>query len=149
MAAPLSRDVQVRRYPPIELAVGGKSRPASCAVVLGLSGTADFRYGVSDGDLGADGIGINANSIGLNYGEISDSAESAAGLSHQAVAANDRQRVSVTTQDLEVRNLRPHGASRRAARRRGAPTCRNEDSDVSKATTATVGRQPRWIPSND
>ena len=94
-----SEDVRVRGYPQIELDIGGEPRLASFAVGVGSSDTAVFRYGVSDGDLDADGIGIGANSLGLNDGSNFDSAGNAAGPSHEAVAASEGQRVNATSHD--------------------------------------------------
>ena len=52
-----------------------------------------FDYTVQEGDTDTDGIGIGANSLKLNGGGIYDSAGNAAGLSHDAVAADSRQKV--------------------------------------------------------
>ena len=81
-----------RGTPSIAMTVGGTVRRAAYA---GGSGTAAlvFAYTVREGDEDADGVSIEAASIGLNGGAIRDGAGGAARLAHPAVAAEGGHRV--------------------------------------------------------
>ena len=93
--------------PQLELDIGGTPRRAtlrsgatgnSAAPQREFGETAAFQYAVQDGDTDTDGIGIDANSLRLNGGDIRDSAGNAAGLSHEAVTADPTQQVDTSAQ---------------------------------------------------
>lgn len=102
-----SEAVTITGAPQLELDVGGTPRRATlrseatgeaAAPQRAFSSTAVFQYEVADGDTDTDGVGIDANSLRLNGGDIRDSAGNAAGLSHDAVAADPTQQVNTLAQ---------------------------------------------------
>lgn len=102
-----SEAVTIAGAPQLELDVGGTPRRATllsemsgeaAAAQREFSETAAFHYEVADGDTDTDGVGIDANSLRLNGGDIRDSAGNAAGLSHDAVAADPTQRVDTSVE---------------------------------------------------
>ena len=84
----------------LELDVGGTARNASLRPDANpnrrFNNDMVFEYRVQDGDNDPDGIGINANSLRLNGGAISDRAGNASSVSHQPVAASARHRVDTS-----------------------------------------------------
>ena len=77
----------------LELDVGGVARRVTLQSVPEgrFIDSLVFDYTVQEGD--TDGIGIDANSVKLNGGSIYANAGNSAGLSHDAVAADSRQKV--------------------------------------------------------
>ena len=99
------QEVTIDGDPMLELDVGGVVRLALYRPGVAEGESTDervfvdaavFHYAVQDGDLDADGVGISANSLLLNGGHIRDSAGNAAGLSHEAVAADSGQKVDAS-----------------------------------------------------
>lgn len=78
--------------PPITIDIGGGDRTATYAGTAGKSML--FSYTVAGGDSDTDGISIDANSVRLNGGAITDAQGNAATLTHSAVAANAAHKVS-------------------------------------------------------
>ena len=85
----------------LELDVGGAARVARLRPVAErtFGDSLVFDYTVQKGDVDGDGIGISANSLGLNGGDIHDSAGNSAGLNHQAVLADPGHKVATSQQD--------------------------------------------------
>ena len=63
-----------------------------------------FQYQMQEDDTDTDRIGISANSLKLNGGAIYDKAGNAAGLSHNAVAADSSQKVDTSNQSQQALN---------------------------------------------
>ena len=98
VAVGFSEAVRISGAPHLDLDIGGVSRQATRVAGGGSSDTAVFHYSMVDGDIDSDGIGIGANSLRLHSGRIHDGAGNAAGLTHEAVAADEGQRVDTATQ---------------------------------------------------
>ena len=98
VAVGFSETVRISGEPQIRLDIGGVARQAALAGDQGSSDAAVFHYTVVEDDADADGIGIGANSLRPNGGGIHDGAGNAAGLSHEAVAATEGQRVDTSSQ---------------------------------------------------
>ena len=82
--------------PHIELDVGGETRRATLGASQGSTSRIAFEYEVQSGDADHDGVGVSANSLRLNGGEIRDRAGNRADLSYDTVAADPDQRVSTS-----------------------------------------------------
>ena len=93
-----SEEVTVSRAPYIELDIGGESRRATLAASQGTGSRIAFEYEVQSGDADHDGVGISANSLRLNGGDIHDRAGNLAELSFDTVAADPDQRVATSTE---------------------------------------------------
>ena len=87
-----SEDVTVSGVPQLELDFDGAARQADYWRTDGS--VVFFTYRIEVGDIDADGVAVNANKLRLNGGSIRDDAENAADLSHDAVAADPRHKVS-------------------------------------------------------
>ncbi len=87
-------EVTVSGEPHIELDIGGETRRAILAAGQGTGSRIAFEYEVQSGDADPDGVGISANSLRLNGGDIHDRAGNLADLSFDTVAADPAQRVS-------------------------------------------------------
>ena len=87
-----SRPVRVKGLPEIELRVGTEVKPA---LYLGGAGSSEliFAYRVAEGDEDADGVSIEAGSLQLDEGQISDLSGNAALTDHQGLEANYWHRV--------------------------------------------------------
>lgn len=92
VAVTFSEALRIGGSPQLDLDIGGEARTATFAGYDSID-TAIFQYTVAEGDADPDGIGIAANSLRLNDGEIHDGAGNAAGLSHDDVAADGGQQV--------------------------------------------------------
>ena len=87
--------VAVTGSPQLALDVGGTQRPALWTGITN-SRTLTFEYLVGEGDLDANGVGIDANSLSLNGGGINyltSSGGAAAVLTHKAVAEDADHKV--------------------------------------------------------
>ena len=89
-----SEEVTANGLPYIELDVGGETRLAWVAEVQEPGSRIAFQYVVQSGDADDDGVGISANSLYLNGGDIHDRAGNLADLSFDTVAADPDQQVS-------------------------------------------------------
>ena len=87
-----SEDVTVSGVPQLELDFDGAARQADYRRSDGS--VVFFTYRIEVGDVDADGVAVNANKLRLNSGSIRDDAENAADLTHNAVAADSRHKVS-------------------------------------------------------
>ena len=96
VAVAFSEEVTVSGAPHIELDIGGETRRATLAASQGTSSRIAFEYEVQSGDADDDGVGISANSLRLNGGDIHDRAGNLADLSYDTVAADPDQRVSTS-----------------------------------------------------
>ncbi len=81
--------------PKLELDIGGTARQATLRTAA-TGETLVFQYEVQEGDTDTDGVGISANSLRLNGGDIVDRAGNAATLSHEVVAADPDQKVDTS-----------------------------------------------------
>ena len=87
-----SEAVRVTGTPRLGLLVGSNTRQA--AYLSGTdSNTLTFRYTIAAGDSDTNGISINAGSLNLNAGTISDPAGNAANIANPAVVANANSKV--------------------------------------------------------
>ena len=87
-----SRAVEVTGSPELELRVGSVVKPA---LYRSGSGSVElvFTYRVAEGDEDADGVSIEAGSLLLDDGEISDRSGNAALTDHDGLEADPRHRV--------------------------------------------------------
>ncbi len=87
-----SRAVEVTGAPELELRVGSEVKPA---LYQGGSGRSElvFTYRVAEGDEDADGVSIEAGSLLLDEGDISDLSGNAALTDHVGLDADPRHRV--------------------------------------------------------
>ena len=92
-----SEEVTVIGVPYIELDIGGKMGGATLPASQVTGSRLAFEYEVQSGDADGDGVGISANSLRLNGGDIHDRAGNLADLSFDTVAADPDQRVSTAT----------------------------------------------------
>ena len=92
-----SEEVTVIGVPYIELDIGGKIGGATLPASQVTGSRLAFEYEVQSGDADGDGVGISANSLRLNGGDIHDRAGNLADLSFDTVAADPDQRVSTAT----------------------------------------------------
>ena len=106
VAVTFGEEITLTGDPYLELDVGGVASQATLTSEAPRSASASqrgygtkivFQYQVVDGDTDSDGIGISANSLKLNGGGIYDKAGNAAGISHNAVAANANQKVGTSS----------------------------------------------------
>ena len=79
--------ITVTGTPNLALNIGGTTVQAAYASGSGTSALV-FTYTVLAGQTDTDGISIDANSLALNGGTLSDAAGNPATLTHSAVAAN-------------------------------------------------------------
>ena len=91
-----SEKVTVSGAPYVELDIGGETGRATLGTDPGTSRRVVFTYKVQRGDADTDGVGMGANSLFLNGGDIQDRAGNAASLSHPAVAADATHRVAAS-----------------------------------------------------
>ncbi len=97
--AAFSEEVTVIGVPYLELDIGGEMRRATLPASQVTGSRLAFEYEVQDGDTDRDGVGISANSLRLNGGDIYDRAGNLADLSYDTVAADPGQRVSTSTEE--------------------------------------------------
>ena len=97
-----NEEVAVSGAPYVELDVGEQTRRATLAAVEGLSDSLVFEYRVQPGDVDTDGVGIGANRVRLDGGDIHDRAGNLADLSHGTVAADPGQRVDASAEGLST-----------------------------------------------
>jgi len=91
----LSEDVIVSGTPQLGLNIGGSTVQASYSSGSG-SNQLVFAYTIQAGQNDANGISIDANSLSLNSGTITDAAGNAATLTHSAVTDNAGYMVDTT-----------------------------------------------------
>ena len=95
-----TEEATVSGNPQLDLDFDGTTRQADHAPGPGrertFADTMTFQYQVQPGDRDIDGLGIGANSLKFNGGRIQDQAGNAAGLSHDALAADPGHRVDTS-----------------------------------------------------
>ena len=99
VAVTFSETVEIEGTPWLRLELGGTVRTAT---YRGGSGTAKlvFAYEVADGDSDTDGVSIEADSLSLNGGTITDGADNDAVLNHEAVAPQAGHKVDGVKPEL-------------------------------------------------
>jgi hypothetical protein len=106
VTATFSENVTVTGTPQLTLVVGGTNRTATYTSGSGSTPLV-FQYTIQAGETDADGISIEANTLALNSGTISDAAGNNATLTHSAVSANTSYKVDTTAPTLAESTLVP------------------------------------------
>ena len=84
----------------LTLNVGGGNRTANYQ--SGVDATLLFSYTVADGEIDADGVSIEADSLSRNGGTIQDEADNDAVMDHEALAADSSHKVDGVKPELAV-----------------------------------------------
>ena len=99
-----SQAVNVTGTPQLTLNVGGAGKNANYTSGTGTTALV-FAYTVVSGDTDTDGIEIAANQLSLNSGTITDSNNTAAGLSHSALTAQASHKVDTTVPTVATNGI--------------------------------------------